>query len=139
MSTRRYLIALFAALALVAATLLVWPALRRAMMSRNCLANMKSMGYEATVWAKRNGGTAPTNWLCFSDELISPKMMLCPADSGTSPALNWTSFGPQNTSYEILSAGGRWGDANRVFFRCRIHRYVCLADGSVLRQAPPPQ
>jgi hypothetical protein len=84
-----------------------------------------------------HGGAAPTNWVCFSTELISPELMLCPADCNRTAATAWAGFGPENTSYEIVGPGGLWGSSNRVFFRCKVHGYVCLADGSVSRQAPP--
>lgn len=133
---RRYLIAFFVVITL---TVGIWalPRFKREVAARNCLANMKSMGYGATVWAQENSNNAPTNWLCFSEQLVTPKMMLCPADSQAMPAQDWAAFGPENTSYEILGGGARWGESNRVFFRCTIHGHVCLSDGSVLRRTPP--
>lgn len=136
---RRFLIAFFAVIALVLVGAWTLPKLEREVLARNCVANMKSIGYQATVWARRNGNTAPTNWMCFSDELITPKMMICPADSRTTPVREWTSFRPESTSYEILGGGGCWNDRTRVFFRCRVHGYVCLADGLVSRKGPVSQ
>lgn len=112
------------------------PVLKRGLLARNCLDNMKSMGYAAGIWSLGHAGASPTNWLCFSTELITPRMMLCPADSGRAAATEWANFGPENTSYELAIAGGPWGNSNRVFFRCKVHGYVCLADGSVSRHAP---
>ena len=132
----RYLIGF--ALVVALGLLVLWslPGLRREAVARNCLANMKSMGYAAASWSFENQGNTPTNWLCFSTELVTPKMMLCPADSHRVAVSGWASFGPENSSYEIVSGGGRWGDPKRVFFRCKVHGYVCLGNGLVLRQAP---
>ena len=127
----RRLIAIPIAVLLIGAALWVFPAAKRETLSRSCLGNMKSMGYAATVWAKQHGNTTPTNWLAFSEELISARLMLCPADAGRTPASTWSTFGPGNTSYEIVGADGRWGDSNRVFIRCKVHGHVGLADGSV--------
>ena len=135
---RRRVIAISVVLGLVAATCCALPSLKRVLMARNCLAKMKSMGYAATVWSTDHSGTAPTNWLCFSTELITPKMMLCPGDSGRTSVAEWANFGLENTSYEIIKGGGRWGDSNRVFFQCKLHGYVCMGNGLVLRHAPPP-
>src|SRR6266404_4711287 len=133
----RYLIAVLAAIVLVLAAFWTLPVLKREAMARNCLANMKSIGAVAHSWSFENQDHAPTNWLCFSTDLVTPKMMLCPADSRRIAASDWLGFGPENSSYEIVSGGGRWGDSNSVFFRCKVHGHVCLGDGLVLRQAPP--
>jgi hypothetical protein len=136
---RRRVIAISVVVGLVAAVCFALPSVKRGLMARNCLANMKSIGYAATVWSQDHNGASPTNWLCFSTELITPKMMLCPGDPGRTSVSEWARFGPENTSYEIVEGGGRWGDSNRVFFRCKLHGYVCMGDGLVLRQAPPPR
>jgi hypothetical protein len=112
-------------------------ALKRELRARNCLANIKSMGCAAYTWSQNHGGGAPTNLLCFSTELVTPKMMLCPADSTRTASKEWASFGSENTSYELVGAEGAWGSSNRVFLRCKVHGYVCFADGSVSRRAPP--
>jgi hypothetical protein len=136
---RRPLIAISVVVGLVAVACWALPALKRGVMARNCLANMKSMGYAATVWSHDHNGTAPTNWLCFSTELTTPKMMLCPGDTSRIRVAEWAKFGPENTSYEIIDGGGRWGDSNGVFFRCKLHGHVCMGNGMVLRHAPPPR
>jgi hypothetical protein len=59
------------------------------------------------------------------------RWMICPADVSRHCASNWSSFTPENSSYEIVSPGIALEDTNSVFLRCRVHGHVSYADMTV--------
>jgi hypothetical protein len=69
----------------------------------------------------------------MSNELNSPKILICPSDTSKTAAMNWSEFGPGNLSYEYLQAeyDEKSAQPQTVVFQCPIHGNVGLADGSV--------
>jgi hypothetical protein len=96
-----------------------------------CLNNMKQLGLAARLWSADKNGDYPTDVLQMTNELITPRILVCPADTAHSPASNWSSYIPANCSYEFLAPGASDSDPNRVLFRCTVHNHYCLVDGSV--------
>src|SRR6185295_17548483 len=68
-----------------------------------CINNLKQIGLAARVWATDNNDILPPNWLCQSNELSTPKILVCPADAARTAAPNWASFSAANVSYEFLN------------------------------------
>jgi hypothetical protein len=68
----------------------------------------------------------------MSNELSTPKILVCPADTGKKAALNFESLQPENVSYQVCS-GTNVSDVNpdTVLAICPIHNNVALCDGSV--------
>ncbi len=135
MKTTTSAVILITVLVLAVAAIWGFSRMQPAAHARACLQNMKSISGAARLWAERHESNLPTNWICFSTDLVTPKLMVCPADSIRTPVADWARFGPDNSSYEMLGGGVRFDEPNRVFFRCKVHGYVCLCDGVVLRQA----
>ena len=96
-----------------------------------CVNNLKQLGLAVRVWGIDNGDVAPTNLLSMTNEMSTPKILYCPADTSRQAATNWASYSSANCSYEYLGAGAPFTEPMRVLFRCPIHGNVCLADGSV--------
>ncbi|HXT41026.1 MAG TPA: hypothetical protein VN887_13530 [Candidatus Angelobacter sp.] len=96
-----------------------------------CVSNLKQIGLAARIWANDNNDVLPPGWLAMSNELSTPKILVCPADKGRTAAPNWTSLSAANLSYEYLNPGGSESDPAVVLARCPIHNIVCLSDGSV--------
>lgn len=96
-----------------------------------CINNLKQLGLAARIWATDNGDVLPPSFLAMTNEMGSPKILVCPADPSHQPAADWASFTMANTSYEFLAPSGSETEPQRVVFRCPIHGHVCLADGSV--------
>jgi hypothetical protein len=96
-----------------------------------CGNNLKQMGLAARVWAVDNSDVLPPDFLSMSNELATPKILICPADPGRQPAPDWSTFGPANLSYEFLAANAVETEPQRVAFRCPIHGNIGLVDGSV--------
>lgn len=97
-----------------------------------CVNNLKQLGLATRIWATDHGDVLPPDLLTMSNELVTPKVLVCPEDTGRQPAADWSVFTPANVSYEFLATGGSEADVQRVMFRCPIHGHVCLSDGSVL-------
>jgi hypothetical protein len=96
-----------------------------------CINNLKQMGLSVKVWALDNNEVYPPDILSMSNELNTPKILVCPADHARQAAANFTSYSAANCSYEYLAPLAPETDPNRVLFRCPIHGHVCLCDGSV--------
>src|SRR5262245_17456426 len=94
-----------------------------------CINNLKQIGLAARVWATDNT-VFPPNWLAMSNELATPKILVCPGDKGRTPARNWAEFTAANVSYEFLNPNGTEATPYVVLTRCPIHGNVGLSDGS---------
>ncbi len=114
------------------------PALSRAKaraMEINCVSNLKQIDLAARIYASDHQEVFPPDFLSMSNELTTPKVLVCPADSKHSRAATWAEFDPRrNVTYEYLQPGIAERDAlKRIVFRCPIHDNVGLGDGSVRR------
>ncbi|PYJ83593.1 MAG: hypothetical protein DME22_15395 [Verrucomicrobia bacterium] len=96
-----------------------------------CINNLKQIGLAARIWATDNGGVYPPNWLSMSNELSTPKVLVCRGDKGRTAARSWNEFGPGNVSYEFLNPNGSDKTPMVLLARCPIHGHVGLSDGSV--------
>lgn len=94
-----------------------------------CVNNMKQIGLAARVWALDNADIYPTNFLCMSNELSTPKILVCPADTNRVVAANFSTYSDANSSYEFFIASET--EPSQVLCRCPLHGSIGLADGSV--------
>ena len=104
---------------------------RNKALSVACVNNLKQFGLAARLWALDNEDRLPPNIVCMSNELSTPKILVCPADNSRQVATDWSTFTPGNCSYEQLATSGSEEEPSRVLSRCRIHGHVGLCDGSV--------
>jgi hypothetical protein len=105
--------------------------LKRHIKSVECGNLMSSLGIGARLWAGDNSNHMADNFLCMSNELCTPKFLICPSDKIRKPADSWTSFTTNNCSYEILRPNMADDDFSNAFFRCIIHGHLGFADGTV--------
>ena len=124
----------------------------------NCTNNLKQIGLAFRVWAIDNGDQFSFNvstnkggtmelsmrsrdgvdshpeWIfqVMSNELSTPKILVCPADGSKQPALDFLSLQAANVSYKVYS-GTNVVDTNpqEILAICPIHDNVLLCDGSV--------
>ncbi len=100
-----------------------------------CVNHLKQIGLAARIWAGDNGDVAPPDFLSMSNELSTPKILVCPSDTGHQVAASFfAGFSSANYSYDYLTSGvtNAWqNEPTRVMCRCPIHGTILLVDGSV--------
>ena len=94
-----------------------------------CVNNLKQIGLAVRMWALDNKDIFPTNFICMSNELSTPKILVCPADTNRVSADNFSSFTDANCSYDLFF--GSDTEPDQVLSRCHVHNNVGLCDGSV--------
>lgn len=114
---------------------LMLPALAKAKaraQSINCINNLKQIGLGARMYANDNKGAFPKDYRAMQNELVSPKILWCPADGSKTRAESWGGFGPNNVTYIWMGAGLNEEklNPNQVIARCPIHENTAHADGS---------
>src|SRR5687767_9572310 len=129
---------LFLLIPLLAAVLL--PALAKAKgkaQTSQCVSNMKQIGLAARIWSNDHNETFPPDLLTMSNELASPKILVCPEDGSKTPAADWTQFdASQNVTYEFLTPGAKENEvSSQTAFRCPVHGNIGLGDGSVQQKS----
>ncbi|HWW01564.1 MAG TPA: hypothetical protein VNZ64_17835 [Candidatus Acidoferrum sp.] len=97
-----------------------------------CVNNLKQLGLACKVWSLDNGDRFPSNLLQMTNEMSTPKILVCPADTGREAAKGgWAGWTSANCSYEFLAPGASGEEPSRVLFRCPIHGNIGCCDGSV--------
>ncbi len=96
-----------------------------------CINNLKQLGLASKVWSLDNSRLSPPDILSMTNEMGTPKILVCAGDHGREPAKNFSSYTSANCSYEYLAPSTSDDDPMRVEFRCPIHGHVGLMDGSV--------
>jgi hypothetical protein len=97
-----------------------------------CGNSLVSIGFAARLWSDDNGGERlPSDLISMSNEVTTPKILVCPGDQLRQQAASWATFTPEQSSFEMITPGLRAGDTNQVFLRCRIHGSLLYGDGSV--------
>jgi hypothetical protein len=107
------------------------PKIKRHFEAISCGNFMSSIGIGARLWAGDNSNHMADNFLCMSNELCTPKLLICPSDKIRKPADSWASFTTNNCSYEILRPNMAADDFSNAFFRCTIHGHLGFTDGTV--------
>jgi len=151
--------------AVAVVTAMVLPALAKAKekaKSVQCMNNMKQQGLAFRMWAVDNGDKFPFNVstskggtmeLCdrddnghdrnsyrhfqvMSNELATPKILVCPGDSQRQAATDFKSLKAANVSYQVHSGTNVTDlEPEQVLILCPIHHNACYADGSVRRES----
>jgi hypothetical protein len=98
-----------------------------------CVNNLKQFGLAVRVWSLDNNDKYPPNIVCMSNELSTPKILVCPSDTNRTAAANFLNFSTANCSYEYFGADASDTEPTRVLSRCPIHGNIGLCDGSVQR------
>lgn len=98
-----------------------------------CANNMKQIGFAARIWSTDHNEMYPPDFLTMSNELFSPKILVCPSDTTKTKAQAWSQFNPsQNVTYEFLTPNAKEADIlSQAAFRCPIHNNIALGDGTV--------
>jgi len=110
-----------------------FPAFKRHAELVHCSNQMHAVLFVATLlWPEEHDGRLPSDFLSMSNELGTPKILICPGDHLHQPATSWATFTTNNCSYEIVAPGLLKSDTNSIFMRCGIHGYVGYAGDRLL-------
>ena len=96
-----------------------------------CINNLKQLALSVRVWARDNGDISPPDMLSMTNEMGTPKILVCPGDKTREAAKDWASYSSSHCSYDYLAPATSDEDPFRVLFRCPIHGHIGLCDGSV--------
>jgi hypothetical protein len=121
---------------------LMLPALAKAKVRAqtiSCVNNMKQIGLAGRIWANGHSDAFPPNFISMSNELVAPKILVCPGDKTKTVASSWQGFDQNlNVTYEFVTPNAKENEPQTVVFRCPVHGNIGLADGSV-QQVPGGQ
>ena len=107
------------------------PRLKRYAESISCGNTMVAIGFATQMWEEDNSNCLAGDFLSMSNELCTPKILICPSDKARKIAYSWGSFTTNNSSYKILRPNLSGNDVSNAYFRCTIHGYQGYADGSI--------
>jgi hypothetical protein len=98
-----------------------------------CVNNLKQFGLAVRVSQLDNNDMTPPDIVTMSNELSTPKVLVCPSDTNRLAAATFAVFTPENCSYEYLTPSEKdpATEPARIMSRCPIHGSIGLADGSV--------
>ncbi len=105
-----------------------------------CVNNLKNIGLAMRIYAVDNNDVYPTSIAQMTNELSTPKLLICPSDrqhAKLRDSLTWANFSPDMCSYQLILSGEKDGLVpNRVIAKCPIHFNYGVADGSVQQVSP---
>jgi hypothetical protein len=98
-----------------------------------CMNNMKQVGLGLQMWARDNGEKFPPDLISISNEVTSPKILVCPGEKlrDRKEIGTWDEFSLIGSSYDYYGAGKKTTNPQEVILSCPIHGNSGLADGSV--------
>jgi hypothetical protein len=114
---------------------LLLPALAKAKVRAQriqCISNMKQINAQLQMWSLDHGGKFPPDLMALSNQLQSPKLLICPGEKlrDRREANDWSDFSLIGSSYDYSGAGKDSTQPQQIILRCPLHNNVGLADGS---------
>jgi len=99
-----------------------------------CVNNLKQIGLAARLWASDHNDVFPPDFISMKDELATPKLLFCPADTAAIRVTEWSQLDPSAITYKFMNPNGNETDPTKLLTTCPIHGHVGLSDGSVQRR-----
>jgi hypothetical protein len=103
-----------------------------------CVNNLKQIGLALRVWSTVHDDKYPTSLMVMSNELSTPKILICPGDTARQPytSLGFGQFQDSMTSYQFTMKPDDGNFPYCIIATCPIHHNYLLSDGSVQRIDP---
>ncbi len=102
--------------------------LQRRAESYNCASSVVSICTAGRMWAEDHEGRFPTNFVCMTNELGTPKVLSCVPARRTR---DWSEFTSNHCTYEIVTPGVHRDAGDTIFLRCTIHGHLGYPDMTV--------
>jgi len=102
----------------------------------SCINNMKQVGLAARLWAADHQEKFPPNLLSLSNQLSSPRLLVCPADTQRPRSSSFADLSRLGSSYSYSGAGKMDINPQTEIARCPIHNNLLMGDGSAQQVGP---
>lgn len=108
---------------------------RSTVLETYCVSNLKQIDLAMRAYAKENKDVLPDTFMNMTNDLPSPRLLVCPSDSKHRvPDVEWPPWDPDNISYVLLCSGIPLTEVgSNVVVRCPVHKLNLLGDGTVQR------
>jgi hypothetical protein len=105
----------------------------------SCGSNLSSVSLAGRLWSNDHTDTLARSLLEMSNEVITPKVLICPSDDRRKSAEHWNKITAipwpllttNDFTYEWIVRGEEDTNMDRIVIRCPIHGFTGLASGSV--------
>ncbi len=139
MRTTLQVVAIILCVILVIGGFAQWRAKRRAQ-GMSCASNLQSVSLAARLYSGDHQEVFARSLLEMSNEVITPKVLICPADSARKGSSQWAkltstpweSLTTNDLTYVWLASGQPETNWNQLLWHCPVHGYFVRADGGVV-------
>jgi hypothetical protein len=106
----------------------------------NCASQLNSVSFAARLYSSDHQETFPLSIFEMSDEIVTPKVLICPADTkrrnkehlAKISTAAWASLSTNDFTYEFLASGQPATNSNLRLLYCPIHQFLARADSRVV-------
>jgi hypothetical protein len=83
----------------------------------------------ARVWADAHNGRLPSGFVFMSNQLVSPRLLICPGDTSREPTDDWEALTSANSSYSIWAGASGAKDLplevqqKIPYLQCKVHPF----------------
>lgn len=116
-------------------TLALRPETIREQQAAQCIQDMDSISYAIVNWILAHSLQLPPHFHVLTDELASPKVLICPADRSHVAAHDWAHWTDTNVTYEFRIESGGPHAPRTAELICPIHHYSRIVWPSAILEA----
>jgi hypothetical protein len=95
--------------------------------TRRCGKQLAAVSQAARIWANAHDDCLPGGFILMSNELVTPRLLVCPGEKSREPADNWQALTSANSSYQIGELASRAKDfppeirQQIRYLECKVH------------------